>query len=398
MSERTEKIREMASLISLSAQKRLLRKAVLSRPTGADIKRIVITPRLISGVLCLQAESFCADNKARHENIALDGSEADRLCELGGGFMQIDLITELGECEYKESRSGKCVLLGTQRLGRAILEAESGNTNLLGNDKVKNYLIPPDAEFLKYLGVSDKSGRVHDKRQSKFRQINKFVENVRDIYPELPQDGTLTVYDLCCGKSYLSFAVYYYLTCVLGRSVEMYGVDLKSDVIEYCNSVSSALGFSGLRFFCGDIAEYKCESTPDLVISLHACDIATDIVIDNAIAEGARVILSTPCCHHELNHRINCKALSFVTEYSMLRQKLCDAATDALRLKRLEANNYACVAVELIDPEETPKNILLRAIKRPATPANLKRSAAAAREYEAARAFLLGTENGLQEF
>lgn len=392
MSERSEKIRAIMSVLSLSAEKRLLKKAVLSRPLGSEIKRTVISPKSISGRFCLQAESFCTDNKARHENIALDGTQLPRLCELGEGFMQINLITALGECEYKESASGKCTLIGVGKLERALDGAKSGEGDILGNDKVKNYLIPADAEFLIHLGVSDKNGRVHDKKQSKFRQINKFVENVRDIYPKLPESGRLAVYDLCCGKSYLSFAVYYYLTCVMGREVVMYGVDLKSDVIEYCNGVASALGFSGLRFFCADISKYECTERPDLVISLHACDIATDIVIDKAIAEGARVILSTPCCHHELNHRINCKALSFVTEYSMLRQKLCDAATDALRLKRLEAHNYACTATELIDPEETPKNILLRAIKRPDTPANLKRAAAAEQEYRVARAFLIGEE------
>ena len=150
------------------------------------------------------------------------------------------------------------------------------------------------------------------------------------------------------------------------------------------------IGFDNLKFYCADITTYQCDKAPDLVISLHACDIATDIVIDKAIKENAKVILSTPCCHHELNHTINCKELAFVTEYSMLRQKLSDAATDALRLKRLEANNYSCVAVELIDPEETPKNVLLRAIKKQNTPANLKKADAAAQEYAAARKFLLG--------
>ena len=170
----------------------------------------------------------------------------------------------------------------------------------------------------------------------------------------------------------------------------MYGVDLKSDVIEYCNKVARELQLDGLEFFCDDITKYDCKEKPDLVISLHACDIATDIVLEKAIVEGAKVILSTPCCHHELNHTIDCKALAFVTQHSMLRQKLCDAATDALRLKKLEANNYSCVAVELIDPEETPKNILLRAVKKPSTPSNLKRADAAAQEYIIAKKFLLG--------
>lgn len=385
------KICAMAELIATSAQKQTLKKAVFSKHRDKTVTKTVLTLKSISGQLCLQAESFHTDNKAKHKNIPLDGKAAEQLCELIDSCLQVNLITTLGDCEYKASKSGKITLIGVSALeGKHSTEQTYEKTEIVGNNQEKSYIIPGDAPFLKYLGVSDKNGRIHDKKQSKFRQINKFVENVKAIYPSLPREGELTVYDLCCGKSYLSFAVYHYLCNILGRSVKMYGVDLKADVIDYCNTVARDVGFDGLSFYCGDITQYECTARPDLVISLHACDIATDIVIDKAIAEGAKVILSTPCCHHELNHTINCKPLAFVTEHSMLRQKLCDAATDALRLKRLEANNYSVVAVELIDPEETPKNILLRAIKRENTPANLKRADAAAYEYEAARRFLLG--------
>ena len=144
----------------------------------------------------------------------------------------------------------------------------------------------------------------------------------------------------------------------------MTGVDLKKDVIEYCSSVAQKLDFKGLDFVCGDITQYDCGTRPHLVISLHACDTATDIVLEKAAEWGARVILSTPCCHHELNHKLNCPELEFIAKYSMLRQKLCDAATDAMRLSLLEANGYDTDALELIDPEETPKNIMLRAVKK----------------------------------
>ncbi len=385
-----KKICDFASAILLSAEKQVVKKAVFSKHKDKTITKTVLTLKNISGKLCLQAESFHTDNKAKHENIALDDNTIERLCVLTDSCMQVNLITTVGECEYKASKSGKITLIGVNNLVQKINLGNAQKTEISGNNHEKNHIITPDAPFLQYLGVSDKNGRIHDKKQSKFRQINKFVENVRDIYPNLKSDGELVVYDLCCGKSYLSFAVYHYLKNVMKREVKMYGVDLKADVIEYCNKVATDVGFDNLKFFCGDITQYECTEKPDLVISLHACDIATDIVLDKAINEGAKVILSTPCCHHELNHTINCKELSFVTEYSMLRQKLCDAATDALRLKRLEANNYSCVAVELIDPEETPKNILLRAIKKPNTPANLKKADAAKQEYEAARKFLLG--------
>lgn len=386
-----EKIKYFCSALLCAGENQVLKKAVLSKSKDKSIVKTVLTLKSISGRICLQAESFFSDNKAKHENIALEDGAHARLCEMLESYLQANLITTLGECEYKASKSGAVTLIGVKNLVDKITNASAeSKVEISSNNQKKNYIINGDAPFLKYLGVSDKNGRIYDKKQSKFRQINKFVENVRDIYSHLSPEGELVVYDLCCGKSYLSFAVYHYLKNVMGRNVKMYGVDLKADVIEYCNKVARDVGFDTLQFFCGDITKYQCREKPDLVISLHACDIATDIVLDKAIKEGAKVILSTPCCHHELNHKISCKELSFVTEHSMLRQKLCDAATDALRIKRLEANNYSCVAVELIDPEETPKNILLRAIKRPNTPANLKRADAAAQEYEIARKFLLG--------
>ena len=387
-----EKSFDIACAILTSAKKQLLKKAVFSKSADKSIVRTVLTLKSISGKLCLQAESFHSDNKARHENILLDGDDALKTLErLVCSFSQVNLITTCGDCEYKASKSGKQTLIGVSALMQKM-NSDNGSVpkaEISGNNNQKNYIIDGNAPFLKYLGVSDKNGRIHDKKQSKFRQINKFIENIRDIYSHLPKDGKLIVYDLCCGKSYLSFAVYHYLANVLGRDVRMYGVDLKADVIEYCNTVAKEVGFENLKFFCDDITAHKFEEAPDLVISLHACDTATDIVIEKAIAERAKVILSTPCCHHELNHTLNCPSLSFISEHSMLRQKLCDAATDALRLKLLEANGYSAVAVELIDPEETPKNILLRATKKPETPANLIKAKAAAQEYESAKKFLL---------
>ncbi len=238
---------------------------------------------------------------------------------------------------------------------------------------------------------------MYDKKRSKFRQINRFLELVRDVEDRLPK-GELRICDLCCGKSYLSFAVYHYFVNVKKYSVHMTGIDLKPDVIAYCSEVARDLGFDGLEFICGDIKEYKTDKKPSLVISLHACDIATDIVLTSAADWQADVILSTPCCHHELNHSISCEALSFITDYSMLRQKLCDAATDALRLKRLEAAGYTTAALELIDPDETPKNIMLRAVRKkgfdPSSPAAKR----AMDEYLAAKRFLCGDDGDKYHF
>jgi len=172
--------------------------------------------------------------------------------------------------------------------------------------------------------------------------------------------------------------------------VRMTGVDLKPDVVAHCNRVAAELGFDGLEFLCGDVGTYDAGEHVHLVISLHACDTATDLVLERAMHWGADVILSTPCCHHELNHTLNCPTLAFIAEHSMLRQKLCDAATDALRLKLLESNGYAVTALELIDPEETPKNIMLRALRLPDFDPASDLAARLREEYSEARRFLLG--------
>ena len=204
-----------------------------------------------------------------------------------------------------------------------------------------------------------------DKKRSKFRQIDRFLHYIYEVYPSLP-DGELYVLDLCCGKSYLTFAAYWYLTEIKGRTVKMVGADLKSDVIEYCSAVANDLGYTSLNFVCCDILKFVPERRPDLVLSLHACDIATDIVLTTAARLEAAVILSTPCCQHQINSQLKAstevaKLLSPVLEHSLIKQKLAVAITDALRCKRLEASGYAVDVTELIDPENTPKNLMIRA-------------------------------------
>ncbi len=373
------------TLLLITAEKQTLKKAVLSKPEDKSIQKTVLTPRQIGGKLTLQAESFLTDNKAVHKNLSPDDEEA--LLSLLSAYSQINLLTTAGDCELKCSKSGTVTLLGEKPLLKKLDTADVETVAPRGNNNEKTHILSGSEPFLKLLGVSDEKGRVLDRKRAKFRQINRFLEQIRDILPELESEGTLYVADLCCGKSYLSFAAYHYFSVILGRKTEMYGVDLKPDVIEYCADVAELLHFDGLHFLCADITTFAPDHIPSLVLSLHACDTATDVVLEKAIAWKAKVILSTPCCHHELNHSIHCAPLAFVTEHSMLRQKLCDAATDALRLKLLEAHGYATRAIELIDPEETPKNILLRAIKRPPNPVT---ETLARREYEAARAFLLG--------
>ena len=393
----TEITAELCQLIILSAQKGALRKAVLSKPKNKQIIKAVASPIILGDNLCLQVEYFQSDNKAIHKNIRLNDDAHRELVSIANEFCQINLLTSHGDCEYKESNKGKKILLGGEKLLKKISEAQSSSVGISTNNKEKNYILSGAEPFLIRLGVSDSNGRIYDKKRSKFRQINRFLELIRDVEDKLP-DGKIRICDLCCGKSYLSFAVYHYFANIKKYQVRMTGIDLKPDVIEHCSSIAADLGFDGLDFICGDINEYETDELPSLVISLHACDIATDIVLTKAAEWNTDVILSTPCCHHELNHSIKCDALSFITDYSMLRQKLCDAATDALRLKRLEAQGYSVAALELIDPDETPKNIMLRAVKKKNFNKYSKDAQKAMDDYIAARRFLLGEETDKYHF
>ena len=393
----------LASLIASAAEAEILSKAVFSKPHDKTVSRVTLTLKRVKGETVLQLETLrvadVADTRvngkkpvqASQENMTLSDAP-ERLTALVGQFDQINLMTTAGNCELRRAKSGKETLLGATPIQKALNGGDNTPKKITigGNDKVKRRILSGTEAFLMELGVSDRNGRVHDKKQAKYRQINRFLELIRDVESNLPAEGTLNVADLCCGKSYLSFAVYHYFTAIKGRTVRMVGVDMKAEVMAECDTIARNLGMEGLSFVCGDVTLYEFPEGAQvhMVISLHACDIATDIVLDKATEWGAKVILSTPCCHHDLNRRLNSPALSFVAEHSMLRQKLCDAATDALRLKKLEANGYDVTALELIDPEETPKNIMLRGIRRYSP--DSARCKKAAEEYAAAYEFLTG--------
>ena len=384
-----EQKQRLAALVLSAARAEILKKLVLSRPVDGDTVREIGTLCRVGGRVMLQLETRHADNKATHRNLSPEEGSVAALAERFAAFSQINLITTAGECEYRVTKKGAAVLLGFDRLSKKLANGVEKTLSIGGNNKEKARILKGDEPFLRLLGVSDQNGRIFDKKQSKVRQINRFLELVSDTLPHLPE-GELKIADLCCGKSYLSFAVYHYFAVILGRRVTMTGVDLKPDVVDYCNEVATKLGFTGLRFFCDNVAHFTAEGELDLVVSLHACDVATDLVLERALAHKARVILSTPCCHHELNHTLECPSLAFLTQHSMLRQKLCDAATDALRLKWLEAQGYEVAALELIDPDDTPKNVMLRALRRKDAGSGTPAQRAALEDYRTARRFLLG--------
>lgn len=356
-----EQLEKLINALTAAINDKTLKKLVLSRPADKYIIRAEGKLFMNKEKLFLQLETFFIDGKARHLNLpASDAPKA--ISDLIGNYRQLNVITTGGDLEARLSSKGKLLVNGRLKKGEA-LSASSHNREK--QVFLKDGQIYP---FLVALGVTDENGRVFDKKRAKLRQIDRFLHYIDDIYDHLPSESEIYVLDLCCGKSYLTFAAYWFLTEIKGRSVKMTGADRKPDVIEYCSSVSQRLGLSGLDFVCCDINEFVPIRTPDLVLSLHACDIATDIVLTNAARLGARVILSTPCCQHEINDQlsVDCElgsVLSPLLQHSLIKQKLAVALTDALRCKRLEASGYSVDVTELIDPENTPKNLLIRAVR-----------------------------------
>ena len=374
---------EFKELALLSFKKEALKKMIFSRPIGDFPEKICARLCAHRGRKLLAVEFSLSGNTVSQKNFS-ENEIGDFFDEYSKNYKQINLITAIGDAEMKLGKKG-VVFLGLEKLSRKLNdETKAFESAIEALDKTKNRILSGEEEFLISLGISDKSGRVHDKKQSKFRQINKFLEYLDEIYDELPKEKKLFIYDLCCGKSYLSFAVYYYLTAIKKRNVYILGIDLKRDVMEFCDTKAREMNFDGMHFITDDITNAPKDAEADMVISLHACDIATDIVLDTAVKLGAKVILSTPCCHRELSTKISAKELNFVTKYPKLKRSLCDSITDALRLMRLEAFGYEVNATELVDPEDTPKNTLIRAVKRDKPPE------VSTEEYNALLHFILG--------
>lgn len=387
---------DFTDLIVAAAERGALRKIVFSKPKSSEVKKV--SGRLVDmrGRVSLALEYSLPGDTVSQKNLPLTAM-AEELMRLMDEYAQANLITSISDAEYKLSKRGEEVYLGADKLKRRLDDFDGKvEMKIESIDKEKNYILSGEEKFLFALGISDKNGRIHDKKQGKFRQINRFLEHIEAVYGEISKNDELLVYDLCCGKSYLSFAVYYYLTEIKGRKTRLLGIDLKRDVIDYCARIARECGFSGMQFVYDDVKNTPKDVVPDMVISLHACDIATDVVINTAAELGARVILSTPCCHRYLNGKVTAEALSFVTRYPHLSNKLCEALTDSLRAARLRASGYSVTVCELTDPENTPKNTLIRAIKKPCSAAELERRRA---EYDAALAFIMGegAKNYLQE-
>lgn len=235
----------------------------------------------------------------------------------------------------------------------------------LSHNRTKKYIIQEGkpVAFMIDLGVMGQDGKIIRTRYDKFRQINRFLEYIEDILSKLDKERELTIIDFGCGKSYLTFAMYYYLKELKGYNIRIIGLDLKADVIEHCNELRTRYGYDKLDFYVGDIATYKDVDKVDMVVTLHACDTATDYALAKAVKWGAEVILSVPCCQHEANRTIKSDILSPVMDYGILKERMAAIVTDAARAKLLTANGYDTQILEFIDMEHTPKNLLIRAVK-----------------------------------
>lgn len=313
------------------------------------------------------------DNKVFHSNYDKEELLDQLPCWFEGLFRQAELTDKKGRTVILISKKGT-VTVNTRPAGpsggKEITKGSSGaakaSDTALPHNKEKNYILRENTPlpFLIDLGVMTKDGAVVKAKFDKFRQINRFLEYIEDVLVYLPEDRELTILDFGCGKSYLTFAMYYYLKILKNYRITIIGLDLKKDVIENCNRLSVNYGYDKLHFQAGDIASYEGSNAVDMVVTLHACDTATDHALYKAVTWGAQVILSVPCCQHELNQQIQCSTLKPVLKYGIVKERMAALITDALRAELLESRGYRVQLLEFIDMEHTPKNILIRAVKR----------------------------------
>ena len=367
---------------------------------GSPIQKIRIRPLLSSrGELIFQAEESSAA-QVRHRNMTKPETEAYVTELIPDFFLQAQIECDTLSGTVLANRKGTVTVKIRRKqdadrhsgdkparirsgADRPAESGSSGNQPASGKREVfgakslsaqsrlehnrrKHYILEEGMQipFLQKLGVMTADGRVVRARYDKFRQINRFLEFIDDVLPELPSDRPIRILDFGCGKSYLTFAIYYYLHELKKRPVQITGLDLKADVIEDCSELAEECGYGDLEFLCGDIADYEGCSTVDMVVTLHACDTATDYALKKAVDWGASVILSVPCCQHELNRQIRNDLLSPVLSYGILKERMSALLTDGIRANLLEEQGYSVQLLEFIDMEHTPKNILIRAVKK----------------------------------
>lgn len=338
-----------------------LQQIILSNSRHPEqVQKAKIRPVLIRGELVFQETAY-RGTQVFHENFTAE-QMTDRIClALAEQFRQGEFTAKSLQATALVSKKGKLTLKVKNNTS-----PEQEDLQALSHNRTKHYILEEGkpVDFLVGLGVQTPDGRVTKARFDKFRQINRYLEFIEDVIDELPTDRTIRIIDFGCGKSYLTFAMYYYLHELQHRDIQVTGLDLKTDVIKHCNELAEKLGYDRLKFERGDISTYEGTDVADMVVTLHACDLATDYALDKAVKWGARVILAVPCCQHELNRQITCDPLKPVLKYGIIKERIAALLTDALRANLLEQQGYETQILEFIDMEHTPKNLLIRAVKR----------------------------------
>lgn len=329
--------------------------ATISQPRqkSDDLKRVRLKPVELRGSLYIQFE-YQYERILNHENILITTIQAE-IDALANRFRQFHI-------EFQD----ETVHIQISKKYKVLWKSSAATTKKevsLSHNRKKNYLLDEQTPypFLIRLGVQSKDGQVRRQHYDKFRQINRFIEFIDDALDYLPKDRPIRVLDFGSGKSYLTFALYHYLHIEKGLNLQVTGLDLKKEVIEECQQIADDLQYKNLSFLVGDINDYNEESAVDMVVTLHACDVATDMALGRAVKWGAKVILSVPCCQHELFSQIEAPALDVMLQHGLIKERFSALATDAMRAELLSLVGYETQLVEFIDMENTPKNILIRA-------------------------------------
>ena len=355
---------DLQSLFTDCLNETLIR-VILSNPSSKDgVIKICARPVLKNKSLLFQIEEY-TKTQVFHKNLTA-GDAGSYLT----GKLSSDASSQTAEFKNAlvETKSFTANVLVSKKGTITIKKKMNASTKQpkisLSHNRKKKYILEEGipVPFLIDLGVMTQNGSIVNAHYDKFRQINRFLEYIEDILPSLPTDRELRILDFGCGKSYLTFAIYYYLKVLKGYPVRITGLDLKEDVIRHCNELAVKYGYDKLEFLCGDIAYYDGCSQVDMVVTLHACDTATDYALAKAVGWGAKVILSVPCCQHELNKQMKNDLLSPVLHYGILKERMAALMTDGLRAQILEANGYRTQILEFIDMAHTPKNLLIRAV------------------------------------
>lgn len=332
------------------------------RPEMAE--KLKLRPVRIRETLFFQ-ETLYRGTQVFHANYQAEETVERLAGYLTDTFRQAQMVSETEEITVLVSKKGTVTIKRKKKAGKAQEDGMQKPSRELAHNRVKQYILREGepVDFLVGLGVQTADGRVTKAYYDKFRQINRYLEFIEDILDQLPTDRTIRIIDFGCGKSYLTFAMYYYLHQLQGRDIRVTGLDLKPDVIGRCNRLAEQLQYENLSFEVGDIKSYGGEDQVDMVVSLHACDKATDYALEKAVKWGARVILAVPCCQHELNGQISCELLQPVLKYGIIKERMAALITDALRADILEQHGYETQILEFIDLEHTPKNLLIRAVR-----------------------------------